>query len=432
MNVRRRDFLSALTVGKCLLSTGGRQGLDDEVDDLRGRIGAEGEALDWNAFRQEFDLDPETVHMNTGSVGCTPRIVLEQIHRAASTMERNPFHHLWENGLAGDLKLVCQQVASQFGAPDDTIALTENTTSALHAIGAGIRWKAGDELVLTNHEHLSCMAVWKYLQKRFDLKLRYVEIPLPEYSEAEFLDRLQAVLTDRTVACCLSHVDSMCGIELPIAAVSRITRARNILLICDAAQSLGMLPVNVSELGVDALAASGHKWLMGPKGTGLMHVARHAQDRIRPQIADWSFAALTPSTGTRNIAHLLGWAIVVELQRTLKPERIAERIRTLSTELNNQMEQRPGLVPLIASGRSAGSGMFSFRLESGANSLDIARRLSAEFGVIVKPLPTTYELAESADYQPIDYHAIRFSTHIYNNEQEFGKVVEALRVVLKS
>lgn len=396
------------------------------------RIGADGESPDWGALRREFDLDPGTAHLNTGSVGCTPRIVLEQIHQAGLAMERNPHHHLWEDGLAGDLKLVCEQVANLFGAPASSIALTENTTSGLFAIGSGIAWKAGDEVVLTNHEHLSCMAVWKYLQKRFGLRLRFVEVPVPDYSEAEFLDRLQAELTDRTVACCLSHVDSMTGIVLPIAAVSRITRARNVMLVCDAAQSLGMLPVNIPALGVDALAGSGHKWLMGPKGTGLIYIDPTAQDRIRPQLTEWGFAALTPSTGTRNIAHLLGWAMVTGFQNMLKPERVAARNDRLSTELCNQLSLLPGIVPLLRFGRSLGTGMCSYRLESRANSLEIARRLSAEFGVIVKPLPPTFELSDLVAHQPVDYHAIRFSTHIYNSEQDIAKLVQALRVVLNS
>ena len=430
--LRRRDFLSALAVGQYLGSSFGGRRTADDVEELRGRIGADGESPDWDAFRREFDLDPELVYLNTGSIGCTPRIILEQIHRAASAMERNPYHHLWGNGLAGDLQLVCEQVAGLFGAPADTIALTENTTSGLFAIASGIQWKAGDQVVLTNHEHLSCMAVWKYLQKQFELELRYVEIPLPDFSETEFLTRLQGQLTDRTVACCLSHVDSMTGIELPIAEVAKITRAHRVLLLCDAAQSLGMLPVNIPELGVDALAASGHKWLLGPKGTGLIYVDRNARDRIRPQITDWSFAALTPATGTRNIAHLLGWAIVAELQTMLKPGRIAAKISQLANELHKQLEGQRGLQPLLMSGRSAGSGMFSFRLESKLDSLKIARRLSDEFGVMVKPLPATYELANSADLEPIDYHAIRFSTHIYLGEQDFAKVIEAFRVVLSS
>ena len=431
MGIRRRDFLSALAVSQQLLARGDRPSLVDDLVGLRTRISglSKGE-FDWTAFRREFELDPQITFLNTGSIGCTPRIVLDQIHQANLALEQNPFHHVWEDGLAGDLELVRQRVAKFFAVTKSEIALTENTTSGLYAIGSGIRWEAGDEVILTNHEHLSCMAVWKYLQKRFDLKLIYVEIPVPNYSDVEFLAQLEARITLRTKACCFSHVDSISGIELPLKEISKLTRPQNILLICDAAQSLGMIPVDIRALGVDALAGSSHKWLFGPKGTGLMFIDQNVQDRIQPQFVDWSYSALTPCTGTRNITHLLSWAFIIELQEMLTPKGIALRITKLSTDLNYLLKQQPGLSPLIQNAKQPTTGLISFQLHESKNSLEVARQLAADHRVIVKPLPPTYELDPSADHPPVEYHALRFSTHLYNDQQDLARAADAIRTVL--
>jgi selenocysteine lyase/cysteine desulfurase len=432
VSIRRRDFLSAFAVSQPWLAWQGEPGWIDDLEALRGRIGLDQRELDWGVFRREFDLDPQIAFLNTGSIGCTPRIIVDQMHQADLVMERNPFHHVWEDGLAGGLELVRQRVADFFAVTKAEIALTENTTCGLHAIGSGIRWQAGDEVILTNHEHLSCMAVWKYLQKRHDLKLNYVEVPVPNYSPGEFLSRLEARLTPRTKAICLSHVDSISGVELPIKEASKLTRPRNLLLICDAAQSLGMIPVDIRELGVDALAGSGHKWLLGSKGTGLIFVDRRVQDRIQPQLVDWSYAALTPSTGTRNITHLLSWALVIAIQEMLTPQRIADRITRLSTDLTAVLLKQPGLSPLIHGREQPTTGLISFHLEKTKNSLEIAKRLAADHRVIVKPLPPTYELDSSAEHPSVEYHALRFSTHVYNDQQEITRAADALQAVLSN
>jgi|GEM_PF-5757341 len=425
VSIRRRDFFSSLAVGQQMLAWGVKPGPRDAMDDFRTRI-IVGEELDWDALRREFVLDQRLAYLNSGSIGCTPRILLEQIHQTSLALEQNPFHHVWEDGLAGDLEQVRERIAESFSVTSAEIALTENTTSGLYAIGSGIPWQADDELIVSNHEHLSCMAVWKFLQRKHNLTIRYVEIPLPDYSHDEFLSRLKSQLTDRTRACCFSHVDSFTGLRLPIGAISELTRPANILLVCDAAQSLGMSPVDFRSLGADALAGSGHKWLMGSKGTGLLYISRDAQDRIRPQIADWSFGALTPATGTRNIAQLLGWGITMEIQKLLEPDRIGQRIQELSAELLDRLRKIPGVEPLVHYEPRSLTGMTAFRFGGITNSLNLAKRLARDSSVLVKPLPTSFELAEDG-HQPTEYRALRFSTHIYNNMNDIESAEKALR-----
>ncbi len=433
MIIGRRDFVNSLAIGglgTALLPINAH-GIQDAALDFRTRIMGDNDQINWTAFRQEFVLDPQTAYLNTGSVGCSPRWILEQIHQASLKLEQNPFQNVWGEVVARNLEIVREKIADFWSITPAELALTENTTSGLAAVAGGIPWRAGDEVILTNHEHLSCMAVWKYFEKRFELRLKYVEIPLSQYSDDEFLSRLEDQLTDRTRLCCMSHVDSISGIELPFKRASQLLRPREILLVCDAAQSVGMLDFDFRSLGCDVLASSGHKWLMGPKGLGILFIDRDVQTRIKPFPVDWSYAALTPCTGTRNIAHLLGYAFVLEMQSVLTRSGIASRVRHLSQGLHDRLLKLDSLQPLISGGARNTTGLCTFKLPDSVNSLAIARRLSSEFQIEVKPVPPTYELATDMSDRAVDYNALRFSTHVYNSEQEYERVADAIWSVLQ-
>jgi selenocysteine lyase/cysteine desulfurase len=423
----RREFLSGLTACAGVVGVALRRG-QDAVARMRERILQVTGDVDWEAFRREFVLDPEVCYLNTGSAGCTPASLLDAVHRAGLELERNPFDHLWRDGMVRAVEGVRANVCAFFGAAKDELALTENTTAGLAALASGIDWSPRDEVVLTTHEHLSCLAVWKYFQKRYDLVLRYVDVPVPDYSDDEFLRRFAGQLTDRTRVCCISHIDSYTGIRLPMDQVALLVRPRKILFVCDAAQSLGMQPVNLETLEVDALVGSGHKWLMGTKGTGLLCLRRDAQERIKPLAVDWSFAAMTPCTGTRNLSVLLGWQSVLDMQSLLGGDRIANRIEQLRNLLEQRLAEDTKLTPCVHQREGAArTGLAAFRLPEDRNSAAIADRLAREFRIEVKPLPPTCELEPSLQRE---LNAIRISTHVFNNEAEIDRLVTSLQRLL--
>ena len=419
--MRRREFLADCSG----LAVAGLHRPQATAGIMPDRVVLPSGEVDWETLRKDLLLDPAITYLNTGSAGCTPKFMLDEIQKTAAELERNPFEHLWREGLVRRVEQVRVQMYTYWNAEPDELALTENATSGIAAIAGGIDWAPGDEVVLTTHEHLSCLAIWKYYQKRFNLKLRFVELPVQEYSHDEFLRRLESQLSERTRVVCVSHVDSFTGIRLPIERLGPLLRSRQVLLVCDAAQSLGMFPLDLSALDVDALVGSGHKWLMGPKSLGLLYIRRAAQQQIRPALVDWSFAAVTPCTGTQNLAQLMAWRSVIDLQTRLGSDRTAARIREMRSRLTARVAAETKLQPLIrTSDVGLETGLSAFRLPDNCRSADVAARLANEFQIEVKSLPPTCELEPERGR---DYNALRISTHVYNNDQDIDRLIAALR-----
>jgi selenocysteine lyase/cysteine desulfurase len=173
--------------------------------------------------------------------------------------------------------------AAEFvGADVSEIVITRNTTEGMNQIATGIELNAGDEVLTTNHEHGGGTSCWEYLHKHRGVQINYMRMADPVEDKEHFLRVFEQHLTPRSRVVSLMHVDTISGMVYPLADVAKITRPRGILLVCDGALAPGMLNVNLKSLDVGAFACSSHKWMLAPKGSGLLYILREVQDRIQP------------------------------------------------------------------------------------------------------------------------------------------------------
>jgi L-cysteine/cystine lyase len=170
-------------------------------------------------------------------------------------------------------------MATILGCDPAEIALTHNTTEGMNIALMGLDWQKGDELVTATLEHAGGLHPAYLIKQRYGAKLRMTEIGLPEIDPIEAVQR---VLTPHTKAVVLSHVSWATGMVLPIRQLADLAHQSGALFICDAAQSCGMVPANVYDLGVDAYACSGQKWLCGPDGTGALFIRKDRLSDILP------------------------------------------------------------------------------------------------------------------------------------------------------
>src|SRR5260370_32534085 len=161
--------------------------------------------------------------------------------------------------------------ASMLGCSADEVALTHNTTEGMNIAPMGIDWQPRDEIVTAATEHPVGLYPCLRLHQRYGVTVRTTQIGAPDVDPIEAWER---ALTPRTRAVVVSHVSWSSGGVLPMREIADLTHAAGALLICDAAQSCGMVPSSVYDLGVDAYACSGQKWLCGPQGTGGLFVRR--------------------------------------------------------------------------------------------------------------------------------------------------------------
>jgi selenocysteine lyase/cysteine desulfurase len=430
--MQRRSFVKSMTLGLASLnalnsadaaapSPESASAVTERFRKLREDIkSSAGDAAIWDRFRREILLKPGFIHLNTGSLGCTPRSVLDAISGWMIEIESDPVHMVW-GPIGYQAEDVRARAAAFLGAQTDEVALIENTTTGMNMVAEGISpWiKPGDEILTTNHEHPGGMVCWEWLVKHKGVKIVQIPMPAPARDVDQIVELVKKHITPRTRVCSFSHVETITGLRMPLAQISEVTRPRNILLVCDGAQAPGMLKIDVKALGVDTYASSSHKWLLASKGSGLLYIRKEAQDRIQPTALSTGYGTYTAASGTRNVAQLLGHGVAIDIHNAIGREAIEKRCKGLSAYLRKRFGQIPELKLISATDPELTSGIASFSLKKGKMS-EIYEQLYKEHQIIVKAVPKA------------EYNAFRFSTHIYNNEQEIDKTAEILSRILRA
>jgi selenocysteine lyase/cysteine desulfurase len=212
-------------------------------------------------------------------------------------------------------------------------------------------------------------------------------------------------------------VSTITGLVMPMAAIAELTRPRDIVLVCDGAQAPGMLDVDVHALGVDTYASSSHKWMLAPKGSGLLYVRREVQERVRPLFLRSGYGAYTASGGTRNVAGILAHGVAMDFHDTLGRDKVEARCRALRRYLRAALAPVAGVKIITPEQEDLCGGILTISLERG-DAGTVRAALAAEHDVVLKRGSTKY-------------NAIRISTHVFNSEADVDRAVGALAEVMR-
>ena len=294
MSTRRR-FLSMLAVPGLVMSAApAARAFSRAAPFLPG-----GEADDTAVFmaaREHFMIPAGVAYCNTGTLGASPREVVnaltEGIRRIEIDLAAWPYEQPDGEPLTGYQKLldVRGALGRFINAPALEIALTQNATMGINFLANGLDLAPGDEVVSTDQEHGGCISPWRLLAKRRGIVVK--ELPLgPALADGpEAIVRLfEAAMTPRTRVVMFSHITSGLGAVLPASELCTLARNRGALAIVDGAQAVGQIQVDVKALGCDAYVGSPHKWMMAPKGTGFMYLRRDVQDRFWTTLASYQW-----------------------------------------------------------------------------------------------------------------------------------------------
>jgi selenocysteine lyase/cysteine desulfurase len=241
-------------------------------------------------------------------------------------------------------------------------------------------------------------------------------MPAPVETPDQILELVASSITSRTRVCSFSHVCTVTGLVMPLARVAELTRPRDILLVCDGAQAPGMLKVDVTELGVDTYASSSHKWMLAPKGTGLLFIREEVQDRVRPLFLHSGYGAYTASSGTRNVATLLAHGVAMDFHDTIGRERVEARCRELRLRLRERLEPLDQLTILTPEREDLCAGILTISVQ-GRDYREVRRIMLEDHGFVLKN-------------GKAEYNAIRISTHIFNSEDDVDRLAQTLGEIL--
>ncbi len=431
--MQRRVFVKGIAAGMMALPVmpGAGQALASRLENLRSDLAGHEEGAEFRRrMSAEFALNPGLIHMNTGSIGAAPGLVVDALCNYARQLEGDPLNNVW-GGIGDGMEAVRARAAEFLGAETDEVAITRNTTEAMNMTAEGLHLEPGDEVLTSDHEHGGGMVCWQYLARHRGIRVRYIEITDPVQSPGQIVELVERHLTPRTRVCSFSHVCTITGMIFPMAQVARITRPRGIMLVCDGAQGPGMLNVDVKKLDVDMYCSSSHKWMLAPKGSGLLYIRKEAQDRIRPLSLHSGYRVYSASGGTRNVPTILAHGVAMDFHNAIGRDRIEQHCRRLSWGLREQLSLIPGMTCISPEPPEMASGMCTLAVDpQKASAADLASRLYQDHRITVKTAQSTYAFVPAAEANPVDHNALRFSTHVYNDAAQVEHVVDTIRRML--
>ncbi|MFC7095858.1 aminotransferase class V-fold PLP-dependent enzyme [Halobaculum marinum] len=362
-------------------------------------------------LRADVPALQEGVYLNHGAHGPSPRYVVD----AATAFLRDheydvPVHgDPYERAFA-EFDRTRERVASFVGADPDEIALTESTTAGINAIAGSLDWGPGDVVVRTDLEHPAGVLPWERLEAEgVEVRVLGTEngrVDIDAYTDA---------VADADLVC-FSAITWTHGTRLPVTELVDIAHEAGAFALVDAVQVPGQQPLDVTEWGADAVAAAGHKWLLGLWGGGFLYVNRDAAEALEPRTigyrsvekptaSPFTFApgARRFEVGSANPAPHVALREAIDAVDEVGVGRIHDRIRDLARRLADGVPEER-----LHSPARPTTGLVTIGVDD--PSATVARL--AELGIVVRDLPHP--------------EAIRASVHAVNTAQEVDRLLDAL------
>jgi selenocysteine lyase/cysteine desulfurase len=280
----------------------------------------------WSELRKQFLIPEDEVYLNNGTVGSSPAPVLRAIFDGYNETEKmaqqDPEDYpIWGYAAWNEFR---DPLAAFVGCKRDELALLRNATEANSYIANGIDMKAGDEVLMTDQEHPGGEHPWNLRAKRYGVVVKKVALPKPVQNAAQVLNLFNDAITPRTRVMFFSHITTATGVVLPAKELCALARSKGILSAVDGAHVIGMMRLNVHELGCDMYSSSQHKWLLAPKGSGFLYVRDEVIDRLWNTIATegWDDPKIRAERfqriGSSNVPSLWGLRAAARLRRSTR------------------------------------------------------------------------------------------------------------------
>ena len=421
--MKRRSFLkasfSSIAAG-ALLSEVAREPLLAKARTTVGGLNQAGDSeAYWELVKAQFAFVPGLYYFNNASLGPSPELVADATESFRRTLDGFPSKYMW-GGWNTDKEQVREKVGQAVGASPEEIALIHNTTEGMNVIAASMDLEPGDEVILADHEHSSGTIPWKYWQESKGIKLVRPTLPMMPGSPGEIVDVYRQAITPRTRVISMCHMINTNGMILPVREVAELARPRNILVAVDGAQTAGMFPFDLHEMGCDYYAASSHKWLFSPKGVGLFYVRQEAQRHLRPLIVASGYEDESvrrfENYNTRNLPELLGLGVSIDFHNLLGAERKGDRIFGLKRYFREKVSDNPAFNIKTPAPDVLSAGITTMEVV-GHQVNQVESTLAGEYNINVRPMSS------------FGLNGLRISLSVFNTKEDIDYLVGALEEI---
>jgi cysteine desulfurase / selenocysteine lyase len=366
----------------------------------------------WRQYRDEFPVTRNLIYLNHAAVSPLPRRCAAAMQALAQ--DASDFGSLHYDRWMDAYEAVRVAAAQLIGAQRDEIALMKNTSEGISTVARGLDWHPGDRIVAFREEFPSNYYPWLRLEsQKCSIEWLSVDDPLERIDKACAGAKLLAI----------SFVQYLSGLRVNLNAIGEICKRRQCFFFVDAIQGLGAFPLNVETAHIDALAADGHKWLLGPEGCGILYVRKSRQDSIFPEEFGWTTVAGYQDyssrdmalredagryeCGTLNTIGCYGLEASLKLLLEIGADRTSVAVQALADQLAKGAVSK-GYQLLGTRTADTGAGIIAIQ-KAGIDSRKVVHDLKQR-GILAAPRQGW----------------VRLSPHFYISPDEIDRVIEAL------
>jgi len=401
---------------------------------------------DWTQVRRQFRLTADYRHFAGFFIVSHPTPVRDSIDAFRAALDENPFFTV-ERGMfeseEHNLQMaVCKDIAAYLGGKPGEIALTPNTTTSLALVYLGLPLKAGDEVLVTTHDHYAQHESIRLATERSGASVRRITL-FDDAASATvdgILTRIRAGIRPATRVLGLTWVHSASGIRLPVREIAKVVAEANrersdadrVLLVVDGVHGIGAVDETIAEMGADYFCAGTHKWMFAPRGTGIVWAPAANWARLRPTIPSFSSlevyqaweqgrAPSGPNSADRVspggfLAYEHQWAMgaAFRMHQAMGRARVAARVAELNTRIKQGLKKMPKVKQHTPMDAALSAGICCFEVE-GMKPADVVKALLARKIIAsTSPYAVTYA---------------RLSAGLMNTPEEVDEALAAVRAL---
>ena len=408
----------------------------------------------WAEVQNQFTLDPEIIYMNIGTEGSLPRPVYDAYITSLKQFTASPTDAAFLNeDLNYFQETNREKVAKFMGAKKDEIVITGNTAMGINVVLFGLDYKNGDEIISTHHDHVAELSPSKILAKRRDIKFTQIAIPSPPSDKKEIVSAFRKAIRqsqNKPKVLLICHINFTTGLRMPVKELCQLAKENNMISVIDGAHGLGMLDLDMKELGCDYYSTAGHKWLNCLPGTGVLYM-KGGSDNPRGMwpvltevydIRDENDELLDLATqlqvrGQNDTPAFVAMVAAMDLQSDIGKKRIEERVLDLNDYLKKRIVETWGEKSLF----TPPPGIKNQDLSSGMASFNPNTKRKYEKEYVEKIWEKVYGehkiwirwvnfLDKPSDIKRDRMtYALRVSTHIFNDETHIDKMLKTVETV---